>query len=106
MCQTHHVDASCRSTKVNCLKDWNDEKHKVETETDILENDPVAFAEFTSKDGWEEWQFDKFSFVAISEEFELKNSASLSEDDLNRHIVKLRTKKEDVFAIDNSGIPI
>ena len=77
MCQTHHVNASCRSTKVNCLKDWNDEKQKVETETDILDNDPVAFAEFTSKDGWEEWQVDKFSFVAISEEFKVEKLSQL-----------------------------
>ena len=44
--------------------------------------------------------------MAISEAFEAKNSVNLSKDDLNGHIVKLKTKTEDLFAIADSGSPM
>ena len=50
----------------------------------------MAFAEFTSNNGWDEYQIDKFSVMAIAESFEIKNTNILSEDDLNGHIVKLK----------------
>ena len=63
----------CRSTNVKYLEDRNDEQqHETETENDITDNFPVAFAVFTSKDGWEECQVDKFSVMAISEASEVK----------------------------------
>ena len=63
------------------------EEQQEEIETESQETDPVSFAEFTSKDGWDEYQIDKFSVMAILETFEIKNTASLSEDGLNGHIV-------------------
>ena len=44
--------------------------------------------------------------MAISEAFEIKQATSLSEEDLNGHIIKLKTKTEDLFAIANSGSPM
>ena len=37
--------------------------------------------------------------MAISEAFEIKHATNLSEDDLNGHTIKLKTKTEDLFAI-------
>ena len=47
----------------------------------------MPFADFTSKKELGRIPIKKFSVMAISEAFEVKNSASLSEDDLNRQIV-------------------
>ena len=44
--------------------------------------------------------------MAIAESFELKNTTTLSEDDLNGHIVKLETNTEELFAIADSGSPM
>ena len=44
--------------------------------------------------------------MAISESFEIKNTKTLSEDDLNGHIVKLKTNTTELFAIADSGSPI
>ena len=44
--------------------------------------------------------------MAIAESFEIKNTTTLSEDDLNGHIVKLETNTEELFAIANSGSPM
>ena len=63
----------------------------------------MALAEIKSKDSWEEHKIDKLSIMAISEEFEVENSASLLEDDLNGNIVKLKTKMEDKLAIADFG---
>ena len=43
---------------------------------------------------------------AISEAFEIKHATNLSEDDLNGHINKLKTKTENLFAIADSGSPM
>ena len=66
----------------------------------------MAFAEVTSNNGWDEYQIDKFSVMAISESFEIKNTNLLLEDDLNGHIVKLNTISEQLFAIADSGSPM
>ena len=66
----------------------------------------MAFAELTSNNGWDEYQIDKFSVTAIAESFEIKNTNLLSEDDLNGHIVKLKTNSEELFAIADSGNPM
>ena len=50
----------------------NEEELVIETESQEKDNDPVAFAECTSKAGWGEYQIDKFSVMAISEAFEIK----------------------------------
>ena len=44
--------------------------------------------------------------MAISEFFEIKNTNLLSGDDLNGHIVKLKTNSEELFAIADSGSPM
>ena len=48
-----HYAKSCRSTNVNYLEDQHDEQQEeIETERSTeTENDPVAFAKFTSKNG-------------------------------------------------------
>ena len=76
---------------------------EIETEIQETDNDRVAFAELLSKDGWDEYQTDKFSVMAISEAFEIMNTASLKEDDLIGQIVKLTTKTEKLFDIAHSG---
>ena len=72
-------------------------------ETDI---DPVAYAEFTTNNGWKSYQKDEFSVMAISESFEIKNTKTVSEDDLNGHLVKLKTNTTELFAIADSGSPM
>ena len=44
--------------------------------------------------------------MAIAESFEIKNTRTLAEDDLNGHIVKLKTNSELLFAIADSGSPM
>ena len=83
-----------------------EEQEEIESESRGTELDPVAFADFTSKDDWEHYQVDNFSTMAISEAFKIKNTTSLSEDDLNRRINKLKTKTEDLLAIADSGSPM
>ena len=102
-----HFAKFCRSTNVNYLGNRQDEQQEeIETESLETENDPVAFAEFTSNIGGDEYQIDKFSFMAIAEPFEIKNTNILSEDDLNGHIVKLKTNLEELFGIADSGSPM
>ena len=69
-------------------------------------NDPVAFAEFSSINGWDKYQIDNFSVTAIAESFEIKNTRTLIEDDLSGHIVKLKINSEHLFAIADSGSPM
>ena len=83
-----------------------EEQEEIESESQGTELDPVAFAEYTSKDGWGEYQVDKFSVMAISEAFEIKNTTSLSEDVLKGHIIRLKTETDDLFAISDSGSPM
>ena len=51
----------------------------------------MAYSEFTTNNGWEDYQIDDFSVMAFSESFEIKDTKTISEDDLNGHIVKLKT---------------
>ena len=44
--------------------------------------------------------------MTISDAFEVKTAVSLSKDDLNGHILKLKTKTEDLIAIADSGSPM
>ena len=66
----------------------------------------MAYAEFTTNNGWENYQIDEFSVMAISESFEIKNTKTTSEDNLNGHIVKLKTNTTELFAIADSGSPM
>ena len=59
----------------------------------------MAYAEFTTNHGWENYQIDDFSVMAISESFEIKDTKTIAEDDLNGHIVKFRTNTTELFAI-------
>ena len=102
-----HFAKVCRSTNVNYLGTREDEQQEeLETESLETENNSVAFAELTSNNGWDEYQIDKFSVTAIAESFEIKNTNLLSEDDLNGHIVKLKTNSEELFAMADSGNPM
>ena len=98
-----HLAKNCKSTNVNYLGNRHDEQQEeIQTESLETENDPVAFA---SNNGWNEYQIDKFSVMAIAESFEFKNTNILSEDDLNGHF-KLKTNSEKLFAIADSGSPM
>ena len=44
--------------------------------------------------------------MQIAESFEIKNKTTLSEDDLNGHILKSKTNTEELFAITDSGSPM
>ena len=97
----------CRSTNVNYLENTNEEQQEeTEIESTRTDTDPVAYAEFTTNNGWENYQIDEFSVMAISESFEIKNTKRRSEDDLNSHIVKLKTNTTELFAIADSGSPM
>ena len=98
----------CSSGKINYLEDRNNEEEQNEIESKIheIEFDPVAFADFTSKNSREEYHVDNFLVMAISEAFEIKQPTTLSEDDLKGHIIKLKTKTEELFAIADYGSPM
>ena len=92
---------------MNYLEDTQiDQQEELETESLETENDPVAFAEFSSSNGCDDYQIDNFSVMAIAESFEVKNTRTLAEEDLSGHIVKLKTNSEQLFAIGNSGSPM
>ena len=63
----------------------------------------MAFAEITSSNGWDDYQIDKLSVMAIAESFEIKNLSRLAEEDLNGQIVNLKTNTEQLYAIADSG---
>ena len=44
--------------------------------------------------------------MAISEAFEIKGATNISDDNLNEHIKKLKTKTVNLFAFADSGSPI
>ena len=102
-----HFAKVCRSSQVNYLEDTQiGQQEETDTESLETENDPVAFAEFSSNNGWNENPIDNFSIMAIAESFEIKNTSTLIEDNLNGHIVKLKTNFEHLFAIADSGSPM
>ena len=59
-------------------------------------NDPVAYAEFMSSNGMGETPQDNFTALTISEGLITRNSVNIQEEDLNGHIVKLKTKSEKI----------
>ena len=105
MRQTGHFAKVCRCTEVSYLED-TDQQKELETEKLETENDPVAFAEFFSSNGWDDYQIDNFSVMAVAESLEIKNTRTLAEDDLNGYIVKLKTNSEQLIAIADSGRPM
>ena len=44
--------------------------------------------------------------VAIADAFEIKQTVNISDEDLNGHIVKLKTKSAGILAIADSGSPM
>ena len=97
----------CRSTQLNYLEDTQiDHQMELETESLETEKDPVAFVEFSSSNGWDDCQIDNFSVLAIAESFEIKITRRQAEEDLNGHIVKLKTNSEQLFAVADSGSPM
>ena len=94
----------CRSTNVN-YKQETDSQQDNEEEASITaerNNDPVAYAEYMSANGWEEIPQDSFTVLAVSEKFETRNSIKIKED-LKKLLVKLKTHSEDFFVIADSG---
>ena len=83
-----------------------DQQEELETEKLETENNPVAFAEFSSSNGCDDYQVDNFSVMAIAESFEIKNTGKLAEEDVNGQIVKLKTNSEQLYAIADSGSPM
>ena len=62
-----------RSTQVNYLEDSQiDQQEELDTESLETENDPVAFAEFSSSNGWDNYQIDNFSVMAIEESLRIQ----------------------------------
>ena len=98
-----HVKQTTKSVQ-NVQKLNDDQPSAEEDQTqNIAHNDPVAFADFTSQNGWEEFRREKFSIMAIAEAFEVKTSAQINDEDLNGHIVKLKAK---TLSISDSGSPM
>ena len=73
---------------------------------DLVENDHDAYAEFISADGWEDILLDNFTIMAISYAIEIKIATDLKEDNLIVHIINLKTKAENVFAVADSEKPM
>ena len=62
-----HFAKVCRSTNVNYLGNIDEEQQEeTEIESTGTDTDPVAYAEFTTNNGWENYQKDDFSVMAIS----------------------------------------
>ena len=77
---------------VNYLHERGEEQQEQNKNTnEVEENYPLAFADFTSTNGWEDFQKDNFSLMAISKAFEMYSSGKLIEEFLNLHVVKLKT---------------
>ena len=92
---------------MNYLGYTNEEQQEeTEIESTGTNTDPVAYAEFTTNNGWENCQIDEFSVIAILDTFEIKNTKTISEDDLNGQIAKLKTNTTELFAIADSGSPM
>ena len=104
-----HFAKVCRSDQVKFLKNNEEDDPQNENENQHQENDdndPVAYAEFTSRNGWEELQRENYSIMSISDAFEIKQTAKISEDDLNGHIVKAKSKSIKILANADSGSPM
>ena len=68
-----HFAKVCRSTNVNYQGNKNEEQQEEpEIESTEMDTHPLAYAEFTTNNGWENYQIDKFSVMAMSESFEIK----------------------------------
>ena len=104
-----HFAKICRSDEVNFLQSNADDESRKENESqhhENEENDPVAFAEFMSRNGWEELQRDNYFMLSISDAFDFKQTVNSSDEDLNGHVVKLKTKSDEILAIADSGSPM
>ena len=80
-----HFAKACRSTNVNYMQETGSQQDN-EVEDSITaedKNEPVAYAEIISTNGWEEIPQDNFTVLAVSEAFEIRNSVNIKEEDLN-----------------------
>ena len=100
VCRSDHVNFPQINTEDESRNENASQPHEIEV------NYPVALADFTSRNGWEELQRDKYSMMSISFAFEIKQTVKISEEDLNGHILKLKTKSAEVLAIADSGSPM
>ena len=67
-----HFAKVCRSTNESYLGNTNDDQQEeTEKESTETDTDPVAYAEFPTNNGWENYQIDEFSVMAISESFKI-----------------------------------
>ena len=67
------------------------------------EKDPVASVGLTNE--WDELQKQKFSMSAIAEAFKIKPVSKVIDGDRSGHMVKLKTKTDNIFAIADSNSP-
>ena len=68
-----HFAEICRSANVKYMFDGNGEQQEeIETESLETDKDTVAFAEFTSKNGCDDYQIDKFLIMSIAEALNLR----------------------------------
>ena len=51
-------------------------------------DNPVAFAEIMSTNGWEDIPLDNITVMAIAEAFKVRDTPKITKKDLNEHIVK------------------
>ena len=84
----------------------NPPEREQEERTEDDEIDPVAYAEFISTNVWEDISRDKFTIMINLEAYEMKNLIDVRKEDLNGHIVKLKKKSENIFAVADSGSPM
>ena len=56
----------CRSTDVNYLGNNEEQQEETEIESTGTDTDPVAYAEFTTNNGWENYQIDDLKLPEIA----------------------------------------
>ena len=56
----------CRSTNVNYLGNNEEQQEEAEIESTGTDTDPVAYAEFTTNNGWENYQIDDLKLPEIA----------------------------------------
>ena len=100
MRQTGQFTKVCQSRNVNYLEDRKNEIP--ENTNEMTENDPIDFAEFTSTNGWEKFQQDYFSVMAISEAVEVKSQLNclktiLTGTPLNRKLTRRQCSPSQIW---------
>ena len=73
-----------------------------QTEDDKLKNKTDKF-HISERNGKEGFPRDYFLVMATAQAFETKTSAKINGDDLNEHIIKVKSKSEAILVITDSG---